>query len=53
MARLTEMVMTVALSAVTGLVNVVMTPAVSALKRQAAEMPLRMGCLRFARPTTK
>jgi len=50
-ARLTEMVITVALSAVTGLGNVLMAPAIRALKRQAAEKLLRTGSLRFARPT--
>jgi hypothetical protein len=45
------MVMTVALSAVTGLANVLMAPAMRALKRQAAEILLRTGYLRFARPT--
>jgi len=49
-ARLTEMVTAAAFSAVTGLANMQMTPAVRALKRQAAEMPLYIGCLRFARP---
>jgi len=46
-ARLTEMVITVALSAVTGLGNVLMAPAIRALKRQAAEKLLRTGSLRF------
>jgi hypothetical protein len=50
-ARLTEMVITVALSAVTGLGNVLMAPAIRALKRQAAEKLLRTGSLRFARLT--
>jgi hypothetical protein len=45
------MVIAVALSAVTGLANAVMTPAMKALNRQAAEILLRTGCLRFARPT--
>lgn len=48
---MTEMVITVALSAVTGLGNVLMAPAIRALKRQAAETLLRTGSLRFARPT--
>ena len=48
---MTEMVIAVALSAVTGLANVLMAPAMRALKRHAAEILLHTGCLRFARPT--